>query len=550
MTIDRQPSRLDTAFSHFLSHHTQLQKNKKTAFKALISNLSYQHSQGHNCIRLNETEVALIQELEKEQRNDPSPLVLEDNRLYLHRYWFYETRLASQIKSLLSQRPTQHVDLNATLDKYFNEFEPEPNWQRKAALKAASHSLCIISGGPGTGKTTTIIKILALLLELEAKENNTLHIALTAPTGKAAMRLQESINSSKAALPCSCSITKQIPDTVSTLHRLLGSQFYSPYFKHDSDHPLSYDLVIIDEASMVDLALMSKLVDALKPHSKLILLGDKNQLSSVESGSILADLTAALPDQTIELKKSYRFHREIKALSDAVNIQSPDTAWKMLKNGHHIRLLEHNLIDYAAEKYTSYLSQIKNNADLKNIFSEFNKFQILCTNRYGKHGTIEINQKIEKKLVKKNKPNSSKEWYHGRPIMVTQNNFRMSLFNGDIGICLFDQDSNNLAVFFLSPANSVKKVLPSRMPPHETIFAMTIHKSQGSEFDECLCVLPDTPNTVLNKELIYTAITRSKTKLTIQSSYSVFCTALQQKTERIGGLTEKLIQKESLNELK
>ena len=542
MGQNTQLSRLDTAFSHFLSSRTPLKKNKKLAFESLISNLSYQHTQGHNCIYLNPTELLLIQEFEEILQGDLIPIVLEHNRLYLHRYWFYETRLVLQIKNLLSCSPSNHNDLEPILHQYFTQFTTETDWQKEAAIKAASHSFCIISGGPGTGKTTTVVKILALLLELEAKENRTLHIALTASTGKAAMQLQESINSSKATLPCANLIKKQIPETACTLHRLLGSNFYSPYFIHDSSNPLSYDLVIVDEASMVDLALISKLFDALKPNSKLILLGDKDQLSSVESGSVLADMTAALPEQTVELKTSYRFHKEIKALSDAVNVQSPDIAWKMLKDGHQIKLLENNLINYAIEKYTNYLLLIKNNENLQVIFSEFNKFQILCANRYGEHGSIDINNRIEDKLSGQKKIHSSNGWYHGRPIMVTQNNTGMQLFNGDIGICLYSHDSKNLAVFFLRPGNNIKKFLPSRIPPHETIFAMTIHKSQGSEFDECLCVLPDIINSTLSKELIYTAITRSKTKLVLRSSYSIFSAALQQKSARAGGLREKLSQ--------
>jgi exodeoxyribonuclease V alpha subunit len=541
MSQDTQPSRLDIAFSHFLSLHATPLK-KKQAFELIISKLSYQHSQGHNCIQLNQSELSVINEFKRTFKDTPSPIVLEDNRLYLHRYWDYENRLAKQINNLLSY-PSQCHNLNTILNQYFPQLTTKTDWQKEAVIKAINNSLCIISGGPGTGKTTTVVKILALLLELKTKENNTPRIALTAPTGKAAMRLQESINSNKAKLPCSHLIKSLIPETVSTIHRLLGSHFYSPYFKHDSSHPLPYDVIIVDEASMVDLALMSKLVDALKPNSKLILLGDKDQLSSVESGSVLADITVALPEQIIELKKSYRFNEEIKKLSDAVNTQSYNPAWEMLKNGHQIKLLDQKLIDFAAEKYSTYLLHIKNNVNLKTIFSEFNKFQILCANRYGIHGTIEINKRIEEKLFGLNKIHSTNKWYHGRPVMVTQNNAGIQFFNGDIGICLYDQDSKNLAVFFLRPDDGIKKLLPNRVPPHETVFAMTIHKSQGSEFDECLCVLPDIMNPVLSKELIYTAITRSKTKFTIRSNYSIFCTAIQKKNIRLGGLYEKLSQK-------
>jgi exodeoxyribonuclease V alpha subunit len=355
------------------------------------------------------------------------------------------------------------------------------------------------------------------------------------------MRLQESIGLSKQTLPCSETIKQHIPETVSTLHRLLGAQPPSPYFKHDSTHPLVYDLIVVDEASMVDLALMSKLLDAIKPTARLILLGDKDQLASVESGAVLADLTASLHKNTVELIKSHRFQGEIKSLADAVNNQDVDQAWHILeKNQEQVSLLEEDLIAYAAEQYTPYLLDINNNADFKTIFAAFTQFQILCSNRHGGYGVTEINKRIEEKLARQDKIKINGQWYVGRPVMVTQNNAVMQLYNGDIGLCLMDKVSGKHTVYFLRPDGSIKKVLPSRMPMHETVFAMTIHKSQGSEFDQCLCVLPDEINPVLSKELIYTAITRAKIKLKIRSSYAVFRQALLQKVERTGGLFEKL----------
>jgi len=292
---------------------------------------------------------------------------------------------------------------------------------------------------------------------------------------------------------------------------------------------------------MIDLALMSKLVDALKPGSSLILLGDKDQLASVESGAVLADLTTALPLNTVKLQKSHRFKGEIKDLAIAVNSQSFDVAWKLLnQNKEQIGLLTDDLISYITQQYSTYLEKVNHKADFKEIYAEFGRFQVLCSNRQGEHGVVEINHKVESSFQQKNAIHISGQWYIGRPIMVMQNNANLQLYNGDIGICLFDKESERLAVYFLRPDGSVKKVLPSRVPAHETVFAMTIHKSQGSEFDNCLCVLPVTINPVLTKELIYTAITRAKTSLKICSSYAVFSQALQQRVERTGGLFEKL----------
>ncbi len=540
-----QFSRLDTAFSHFLSQRTSLNKDQKVDFEALISKLSSHQSQGHNCIIINQTERALVLDSGLIKENNQSPLVLENDRLYLHRYWFYENRLAHQIINRLSLQITDNK-ISYFVNQYFKQENNETDWQKEAAIKAVSQTFSIITGGPGTGKTTTVVKILAILLELAHTTKTPLQIALAAPTGKAAKRLEESINTSKKALPSSDSIKQNIPSTATTLHRLLETNHSSPYFKHNSQHPLIHDVIIIDEASMIDLALMSKLVDSLKPDARFILLGDKDQLASVESGAVLSDLTTALPDQTIELKKSYRFQGEIKKLADAVNNQLPEIAWGILNKGQQVSLLEDGLIDYAVEQYSRYLQKIDNNNEFKTIFSQFNQFQILCATRHGENGIFDINNKIEEKLIQQNKIRTTGQWYIGRPIMVTQNNTETQLYNGDIGIFLQDKNSEKPAVFFLLPGGNVKKILPSRLPAHETVFAMSIHKSQGSEFNECLCILPTTMSPILSKELIYTAITRAKTKIKMYCTYSIFSHTLQNKITRTGGLYEKLIKEKSL----
>lgn len=541
---DQALSRLDSAFARFLTQRSSITEPQKIVLEELIANLSYQQSQGHTCIRLNQSERKLILASQLcSDKGKPAPLKLEHDRLYLQRYWFYENRLAEQIKTLLSLPHENEVN-ESLLSRYFIELIDETDWQREAAVKAMSQSFTMITGGPGTGKTTTVVKILALLQEhATAISNHPLHIALAAPTGKAAMRLQESIGFSKNNLPCSERIKQQIPESVTTLHRLLGANPPSPYFTHDASHPLIYDLVVIDEASMIDLALMSKLVDALKPNSSLILLGDKDQLASVESGSVLADLTAALPLNTVELKKSHRFRGKIKDLAIAINQQNLTEAWALLnQNDKQISLLTEDLISYIAKQYSPYLAKINSNADFTDIYAEFSQFQVLCSNRQGEHGIVTINHQVEEKLQQQNKIHLSGQWYVGRPIMVTKNNASMQLYNGDIGICLLDNEKDRLAVYFLKADGSIKKVLPSRVPEHETVFAMTIHKSQGSEFNECLCVLPSTINPVLTKELIYTAITRAKTTLKLTSSYAVFSQALLRRVERTGGLFEKLTE--------
>jgi len=546
-------SRLDAVFARFLSERTAFDTLQKQAFEAIVMSVSYEQSQGHSCIQLDEQGRALVlasglavsQSTSPSgawERESPLPLVIEQDRLYLHRYWFYENRLAMQIKAMIYFDGTRERKFAAypvaLFDKYFGISAGETDWQREAAEMAVKQSFCIITGGPGTGKTTAVVKILALLQELAVQP---LHIALAAPTGKAAMRLQESIGKNKAALPCPEAIKSHIPETVTTLHRLLGAKPPSPYFRHDANKPLVYDLVVVDEASMVDLALMSKLLDALKPGSQLILLGDKDQLASVESGAVLADLTRALPRHTLELKKSHRFDGAIKKLAVAVNLQQDDMAWQILHEGNeNIVMLEVDIVDYIAAQQVEYLRLIKTGAEFDEIYRARARFQVLCANRLGKNSVADINYKVEQKLSGQNFINLSGLWYSGRSVMVTQNNPALHLYNGDIGICMVDKDlDGKLMVFFQRADGSVKKYLPARVPHCEAVFAMTIHKSQGSEFEEVLIVLPEAINPVLTKELLYTGITRAKKTVKLVADEAVFASTVRQKVKRITGLVDK-----------
>lgn len=544
-TEDRQVSRLDVAFARFLSQRTPLDVAQKQVFENIVMSVSYEQNQGHSCIQINEKERALVLASGLaalfDQQTSKLPLVVEQDRLYLHRYWFYENRLAMQIKAMTKvSHPVEKLD--ALLDRYFEPVAGESDDQREAARMAVKRTFSIITGGPGTGKTTTVVKILAVLQELAGEP---LHIALAAPTGKAAMRLQESIGFNKSALPCPEAVKKHIPETVTTLHRLLGAKPPSPYFRHNADKPLVHDLVVVDEASMVDLALMSKLLDALKPGARLILLGDKDQLASVESGAVLADLTAALPEHTLELKKSHRFDENIKKLAEAVNLQQDDVAWQVLQGGDgNSAMLDQDLVDYVAGQQAEYLRLIKAGAGFDEIYRAFSRFQVLCSNRQGKNSVTDINNRVEQKLAEQKLINLSGLWYSGRPVMVSQNNAAMHLYNGDIGLCMPDKDQNGkLMVFFQRADGSVKKYLPARVSHCETVFAMTIHKSQGSEFEEVLIVLPEAINPVLTKELLYTAITRAKKTIRLVADEAVFTATVRQKVERITGLVDKFQSK-------
>jgi exodeoxyribonuclease V alpha subunit len=531
-------SRLDMVFARFLSERSSLDSSQKPAFENLVMSLSFQQNQGHSCIHLDNDGKALIlasglalSVTNSSDVNTTLPLIIEQNRLYLHRYWYYENRLAQQLRKMTELKLCDQLKTTTEtlLDKYFG-ITATIDWQRSAAIMAINQNFCIITGGPGTGKTTTVVKILALLQELS---DQPLLIALAAPTGKAAMRLQESIGSNKATLPCTTTIKSAIPESVTTLHRLLGAKPASPYFRHNAKQPLVYDLV--------DLALMSKLLDTLKPGARLILLGDKDQLASVESGTVLADLTLALPQQTLELRKSHRFDEDIKKLATAINNQQDIEAWELLQSDNeNIALLETDLIDYITQQQIAYLQLITKEAEFSEIYKTFNRFQALCATRLGKNSVSDITLAVEKSLSEKKLIHLSGAWYSGRPIMITQNDAGLQLYNGDIGICLRDKEQDNqLRVFFQQADGSIKKYLPARIPHCETVFVMTIHKSQGSEFDEVLIILPETPNPILTKELLYTAITRAKKTIKLVANASVFYSTVRKKVQRVTGLAYK-----------
>ena len=549
MIFEKQPfSRLDMVFARFLSERSLLDPTQKQAFENIVMSLSFEQSQGHSCIQIDDEAKTLIIasglaliDTNSHDTTTTLPLAIEQDRLYLHRYWLYESRLAQQLSKItqlkVSNKPKTTADFSTLLDKYFGNSETI-DWQLAAATMAINQAFCMITGGPGTGKTTTVVKILALLQELS---DQPLLIALAAPTGKAAMRLQESIGFNKAALPCIAAIKSAIPESVTTLHRLLGAKPPSPYFHHNAKQPLVYDLVVVDEASMVDLALMSKLVDALKPGARLILLGDKDQLASVESGAVLADLTTALPQQTLELQKSHRFDEDIKNLATAINQQQDLEAWRLLQTGNkNIALLETDLIDYISKQQIDYLRLITARAEFSDIYKAFNRFQALCATRLGKNSVSDINHAVEILLSNKKLIHLSGLWYCGRPIMITQNNAALQLYNGDIGICLRDKEQEDqLRVFFQRADGSIKKYLPARIPHCETVFAMTIHKSQGSEFEEVLIILPETISPVLTKELLYTAITRAKKTIKLVANEAVFFSTVRQRVQRVTGLINR-----------
>jgi exodeoxyribonuclease V alpha subunit len=531
---------LDSQFAKFLAANSALRGDEKRNFQDLICQLSMSIVAGDSCYPLSAEEEDLV--LRSTLCGEGAqPLCVFSGHLYLQRLFQYEKRLAAQIVQLASEPKVLKADASF-LESLFVGQHPQ-DLQRIAAEKALQENFLIISGGPGTGKTTTVVKILALLKNASGKD---LRIALAAPTGKAAMRLQEAIAGSVQSLPLGDKEKENFPVQASTLHRLLGVKLHSPFFRHNAKHPLPFDVLVVDEASMVDLALMGKLVDALGPKSRLILLGDKNQLASVESGTVLADMMDALPANTIELQKSYRFDKAIKRFADFINTGNASAAWQMLedKDPEHMSLLHEDVAAYGGGVYSQYMelaSKAKSRAEYRSLFPILHSFKILCAMKRGRNGVAGINEKVEQALTDKGYDCMQSEWYHGRPVMVVKNEYSLDLYNGDIGICLMDPEfPGNVKVWFERPGGGLQGILPGRLKSCETVYAMTIHKSQGTEVEEVLVVLPENESNLITRELLYTAVTRASKKVKIKSSHSVFQLAVAGRVKRYSGLVELL----------
>lgn len=538
--IDPAYSLLDNHFSQFLAERSRLSGRAKERFQQLVRILTSSLEAGDSCLPVSGKDIDLLRTVHLVSDGGPTPLVLCNGRLYLHRYFRYESRLAEQVKSMAAiYLPL--AENQQLLDSLFFEGESGNDWQKEAARVALQRTLTIICGGPGTGKTTTVVKILALLLQ---STNRSLDIALAAPTGKAAMRLNESVGSSLGRLQLPDNIRSVIPRQAATLHRLLGVRLHSPQFRHNRDKPMGWDVVVVDEASMVDLAMMSKLVDGLKPGAKLLLLGDKDQLASVESGAVLGDFIESLPENTVELKKTYRFDDNIKNLAESINAGQSERAWAILQDPgvKNVTVLRSEIFSYIGRQYTKFMEEVVRSSqpDVRKIFAAFNSFQVLCAIHYGSRGVAGINRMVESSLARRGFACRHDSWYPGRPVLITRNDYSLDLFNGDIGICLPDLLEGSLKVWFEKADGSLKSYSPFRLPACQTVFAMTIHKSQGSEFDEVVVVLPEEDNRILSRELLYTAVTRARKSVKLVTDKRILAQALSRNIQRFSGLANLL----------
>ncbi len=537
-----------------------------------------------------------------------TPLVLEDGRLYLRRNW----AAGREVLQALSQRgqplslPIDQPALRALFDQLFSSSDADqnaasgPDWQKLACAVALRYGFAIITGGPGTGKTWTMVKLLALLQAVNQAggSERPLRVLLAAPTGKAAARMTESVRANWQSLPEAFQREEWRPEEARTLHRLLGSRPGSRHFRHQRHNPVQADVIIIDEASMIDLQMMQALICGLDPHTRLVLLGDKDQLSSVEPGAVFGDLcqgaertgfdpeladwleavsgeqveravaakTSPLAGQTVMLRQARRFNADIAALALAVNAGEAERAAELLhQHAPVLTCLQPTSADDAKlrelfidQGYARYLKQLqradwltseastsiaaaaaepeKLEAWARAALEAFGRFQILTGTRGGDWGVDETNRRIRRWLAADGLVDADGSWFHGRPVMICRNDYRTGLMNGDVGLCLAWPQADGrcrLRVVFQKADGHLHHYATTRISDCETAFAMTVHKSQGSEFNHSVLVLPERHSRVLARELIYTGLTRARDQFTlVVPNPAVLTEAIAQRTER------------------
>ncbi len=531
---------------------------------------------------------------------DQQPLVLDaDGRLYLHRQFDLERRLARRLLHSATPWPADPAADQAMATQLATLFgtrgDGQPDWQMLAAALALRGRLTVVSGGPGTGKTTTVVNLLACLLAREPEAR----VVLAAPTGKAAARLADALRSRAGHLDAV--LRSRLPISATTVHRLLGVRpgrgglagAGEQAFQHDAAHPLPLDLLVLDEASMLDLALATRLLEAVPLHARIVLLGDKDQLAAVESGAVFAELSAdpslspgataqlaqlcglpadqirppppaqpgALHDSVVWFQRNFRF-----ASDSAIGRLAADTlsgqaaallATLRAPSGGELAWLDDAGSQPAAATLAAMLAGYAGYAEacrtalaggplgddgIGALGAAFGRFRVLCALRAGPRGVLAVNDALSRHLrhaITGAAGEARQPWFAGRPVMVLRNDPALRLFNGDIGLTLPGPDGA-LRVLFPADDGHWRSVAPARLPAHETAWAMTVHKSQGSEFDAVLLLLPAQRSPVLSRELLYTGITRARQRVTLAAGAAVLAAAVQASSQRHAGLQARL----------
>lgn len=513
------------------------------------------------------------------------PLVLDDGgQLYLHRYFDYERRLARRIMARaatpigrLPEGLREHLDAVFGADARLPG--DGPDWQKLAVALAMLRPLTIISGGPGTGKTTTVVNLLACLLALHPE----CRVRLAAPTGKAAARMLDAMRAHADRL--APGLASRLPAESFTIHRLLGVRGDGNGFRHHAGNPLPVDVLIVDEASMLDLALAVRLIESVPNDAKVILLGDKDQLASVEAGAVFAELcadptlsdamrerlaeatgvergrivtsaaisTSPVRDCVVWFTESFRFGADsgIGRLAAMINAGDGAGAMAWLRSGgdpavtwieDEGRSPSEPTMTRIEDGYRPYVEALRAHAAPVALFETFNRFRVLCAERQGPRGVAGLNEAIGRwfraALDHPLDPGPRSPWYPGRPVMVMRNDYALRLYNGDVGIV--QASPAGLAVMFPSQDGGYRAIPPARLPEHQTAFAITVHKAQGSEFDDVCLVLPGDDSPVLSRELAYTAVTRARTRAFVAASEAALAASIDRRNQRQHGLLDRL----------
>lgn len=508
-------------------------------------------------------------------------LTREDGLLYLSRYHRYERAVAEDLLRRSAYRTAaDHKVLAEAVGELFGVGEG-PDWQRVAAVTAATQGLAVITGGPGTGKTTTVLKLLAAIVACSGDAPPS--IALAAPTGKAAARLSAGMRGGMTASGASGAPFEKalaaLPSSATTLHRLLGARPFEAGFRYNRANPLPVDILVIDEVSMVDLALFAHTLAALPVNAQLILLGDPDQLPSVEAGNVLQDVVSIggddavrtfssdsaariarisgdvvpvdtalnqLQDALVRLETNYRFKTgdSISMAAQAAlagDARALTGALKQSQSGSALVATQGTKMERLAHHYTQFAKALDQSADADELLTAFEAARVLGPRREGPLGVDALNTGIEAALRDAGSIRGEHTHYHGRPILIARNDYNLRLYNGDVGICIVEDDQH-LAVF-RQPDGSLLRYLTTRLPPHETCFAMTVHKSQGSEFGEVGFVLPPQDHSRMEletRELVYTAITRARDRFVLYTEADPLEAALNRRTRRVSGLQRRL----------
>jgi exodeoxyribonuclease V alpha subunit len=575
-------SPIDIALADFAKRKA-IANNDLAAASAAV--LSHQSEEGHSCIYLadfentkaepfssfpsvEEWKAKLFESGLMGEADDKKLFIIDQfDRLFLYRFWKAESYIAKLIGIKISQSEKREISDNSRelLRQLFPKAseDNEVDWQAVAAISALKSNFSVISGGPGTGKTTTVAKIIVALLS-NCPE---MKIALCAPTGKAAGRLTESIKMQLENLGPIGSTPKDFSFEAKTIHRLLGFMPGRGRFRFNKDNTLPYDCVILDEASMVDLPMMKAVFSALNEKTKLILLGDENQLLSVYTGSVMGDICQAAVElgngekiagdyknifssenniddfvqsfssSITHLLKSWRFisSPEIGRLANAILQNNNEEAGKILSGNEYesIRFFSNNNKTIIKE-IISLANTIIKSKSVEEAHSKFSNFRILCAANKGKSGVHEINKIVESSL-----PTNRHKIYNGMPVMILENSYNIGVFNGDIGICW--QEGGIFYTFFADSENNLKRIKTSLLPNYQSAWAMSIHKSQGSEFDKIYIILPDKFSEILSRQLLYTAITRARKEITFMADINIILQSINNKITRKSGLQSAII---------